>query len=326
MLTETLLSCSEIPILDLSHMGRIEAPIRSNARKLAAQMKRSLSEKGLAFIVNHGVPNEKFRKVFQAMDEFCSLPMDVKQKYTRVPPLNDGYVAPGVEQFNRQSLNELRHSFNVTSTNTNVPEEDVPGFKEATISLLEDLKRLSNILLQILAISLDLNTEFFSDIHNGMFEKESNMSTMRIIYYPPIAEVCPEDSIRCGEHADYGTITLLAQDCEGGLEIQTYGGKWKRVGHLPGAILVNTGELLAALTNETYPALRHRVVIPEEPMIRGIGRHSLAFFVHPDNNTPIVPINNLKTTQVNGQTANCGKPVYTAYEHLQMRFQETYSS
>lgn len=30
---------------------------------------------------------------------------------------------------------------------------------------------------------------------------------------------------------------------------------WQRVGHLPGALLVNTGELLANWTQDRYPAL-----------------------------------------------------------------------
>lgn len=41
---------------------------------------------------------------------------------------------------------------------------------------------------------------------------------------------------RCGEHCDYGTFTLLAQDSEGGLEVQLPNStKWQRLGHLPGA-------------------------------------------------------------------------------------------
>lgn len=35
---------------------------------------------------------------------------------------------------------------------------------------------------------------------------------------------------------------------------------------------------------------RHRVVIPESSTSRSKGRHSIAYFVHPDNLTPIVPI------------------------------------
>ena len=34
----------------------------------------------------------------------------------------------------------------------------------------------------------------------------------------------------------------------------------------------------------------HRVVIPEENYVRNKGRHSIAYFVHPDNLTPIIPM------------------------------------
>lgn len=96
---------------------------------------------------------------------------------------------------------------------------------------------------------------------------------------------------RCGAHCDYGTFTLLCQDAEGGLEAKLAGTeRWQRVGHLPGSILINTGELLSLWTNERFPALPHRVVIPEQASVRSKGRHSMAFFVHPDNETEIVPI------------------------------------
>lgn len=62
--------------------------------------------------------------------------------------------------------------------------------------------------------------------------------------------------IRCGAHTDYGTFTLLAQDSEGGLEVKLPGSeKWQRVGHLPGAILINCGEILSIWTQNRYPAL-----------------------------------------------------------------------
>lgn len=95
----------------------------------------------------------------------------------------------------------------------------------------------------------------------------------------------------CGAHCDYGTFTLLCQDAESGLEAKLPGSeRWQRVGHLPGSILINTGELLSLWTNEKFRALPHRVVVPEQAAIKVKGRHSMAFFVHPDNETEIVPI------------------------------------
>ncbi|XP_063704109.1 uncharacterized protein LOC134833642 isoform X2 [Culicoides brevitarsis] len=160
--------------------------------------------------------------------------------------------------------------------------------------------------------------------------EDENCTTFRLLYYPPLVEDdgkcelikgsstysyqrCALDRLdirldeddetdnaeellnqnvtRCGPHCDYGTFTLLAQDSEGGLEVKLPGTeKWQRVGHLPGAILINTGELLSLWTQEKYPALPHRVIIPRQQYIRNRGRHSIAFFCHPDNETNIVPI------------------------------------
>lgn len=51
-----------------------------------------------------------------------------------------------------------------------------------------------------------------------------NFTTMRLLHYPPL----PPDSqikpgqLRCGEHVDYGSITLLFQDPSGGPQASVY--------------------------------------------------------------------------------------------------------
>lgn len=142
--------------------------------------------------------------------------------------------------------------------------------------------------------------------------------------------------IRCGEHTDYGTFTLLAQDSEGGLEVKLPGSeKWHRVGHLPGAILINCGEILSIWTQERYPALQHRVVIPEQEHIRSRGRHSIAFFCHPDNLTMIssndLPIpdgaQDSKSKKPRKKSFKAAKEkVYNAYQLIQKRFRDTYNN
>ncbi|XP_075148921.1 uncharacterized protein LOC142222592 [Haematobia irritans] len=142
--------------------------------------------------------------------------------------------------------------------------------------------------------------------------------------------------IRCGAHTDYGTFTLLSQDSEGGLEVQLPGSdKWHRVGHLPGAILVNCGEILSIWTQSKYPALPHRVVVPEQEHLRARGRHSIAFFCHPDNLTMISP-NDLPLPAENQDAINkkprkksfkaAKEKVYNAYQLIQKRFRDTYQT
>ncbi|KDR07973.1 Gibberellin 20 oxidase 1 [Zootermopsis nevadensis] len=320
-----------------SHIsGTADAPCKSTVRRVAAQLNRAMSEKGLALLVNHGISDDKLRAVYDAFDNFCDLPEDVKNTFRRTSPCNHGYVPPGTERFSSECVEEMRHAFNICWLDRNLPDAEVQGFQAVVTTLAQDFQKLAALLLRALASSLDLQAEYFLDSHRNMFQ-EGNESCMRLLYYPPFGAPPTPGVTRCGEHSDYGTFTLLAQDCEGGLEVQTSSHRWGRVGHLPGSILVNTGELLASWTNNKYPALRHRVVVPEQPKIRSKARHSIAFFVHPGNDTPITPIQCQVTEAEHCTTNNCivknsksnhpkQNTIYTAYQHLQMRFRETYAS
>ena len=65
------------------------------------------------------------------------------------------------------------------------------------------------------------NPEKFVEDHSYIGEAGLNDTTLRLLHYPKIpegAEVVP-GQVRCGEHSDYGSITLLFQDDVGGLEV-----------------------------------------------------------------------------------------------------------
>ena len=51
----------------------------------------------------------------------------------------------------------------------------------------------------------------------------SGGARFRYNYYPMIADISKvkPGQVRCGEHTDYGGITLLIQDDVGGLEVRT---------------------------------------------------------------------------------------------------------
>jgi hypothetical protein len=78
-------------------------------------------------------------------------------------------------------------------------------------------------------------------------------------------------------------------------------------------------------------------VIPENSIACTKGRHAIAYFVHPDNLTPIVPIDvspasssqeaineKQKTRKKSFKAAKM--KIYNAYQHVQRRFKETYAS
>ena len=68
--------------------------------------------------------------------------------------------------------------------------------------------------------------QLFVNAHTkmGLGAKES-FTTLRFLYYPPLPptmDVKP-GQLRCGEHVDYGSLTLLFQDLHGGLQVSSHG-------------------------------------------------------------------------------------------------------
>lgn len=368
---DTLLSTGQIPIIDLAHSGTDQRPSRAVINRVAAQLQKALTEKGIVFLVNHGICDEKMQTAWSYLDQFCDLPADTKDTYIRKDNNNHGYIKPGAERFNAADGPELRHAYNICTLQENqLPEEPLPGFREHISELAVEFKGLTSLLLQALAIGMDLDSRFFQENHSHMFSgKSENETTLRLLYYPPIVEDdnkcemqrgqcqysyqrCAMDRpdlgmldtsvgdfdeearpTRCGAHCDYGTFTLLAQDSEGGLEVKLPGsGMWKRVGHLPGAILMNSGEILSLWTEERYPALLHRVIVPPQVSIRSRGRHSMAFFCHPDNCTSVAPLE-LPDTRPSVQPCSrkasfklAKEKVTTAYHLIQKKFRKTYGN
>uniref|UniRef100_A0A0E0HNL2 Fe2OG dioxygenase domain-containing protein n=1 Tax=Oryza nivara TaxID=4536 RepID=A0A0E0HNL2_ORYNI len=82
-------------------------------------------------------------------------------------------------------------------------------------------------------------------------------------YYP----VCPEPERTMGivPHTDPVVLTILAQDGVGGLQVkhtnedgESY---WVDAKPVPGALMINVGDLLQIMSNDKYKSVEHRVVM-----------------------------------------------------------------
>lgn len=127
-----------------------------------------------------------------------------------------------------------------------------------------------------------------------------NMSELRLNYYPEIEvkELRSGRINRISEHTDFGTVTLLFQDSIGGLEIEDQ----SRRGHYfpvecesASTMLVNIGDSLQRLTNDTLTSVSHRVTIPASKKEEGQGtiaeRRTIAYLakVHRQNSLRPLP-------------------------------------
>ncbi|MCJ1251450.1 hypothetical protein MMC30_008683 [Trapelia coarctata] len=130
---------------------------------------------------------------------------------------------------------------------------------------------------------------------------------MRAIGYPPLprrevsgdsngnhtensagANENPEEGISCGAHCDYGCLTLLLADSHpNALQVQsaTSPSTWLSADPVPGAFVVNIGDMMERWTNGLWKSTLHRV------MHTGQGfRVSVPFFFEPDFGARVRPL------------------------------------
>lgn len=124
---------------------------------MAEQLKKALTEKGIAVLVNHGISEDKLKMAWKYLDGFCELPTEIKDVYLRKSGNNHGYVKPGLERFEGGKTIEMRHAFNIcTVTGASLPEEPLPGFMDHIADLTKDFKNLASLLLQALSVALGI--------------------------------------------------------------------------------------------------------------------------------------------------------------------------
>lgn len=155
---------------------------------------------------------------------------------------------------------------------------DRPGdFKIAWSKYYEHMEALAARLMGLFAQALGLGHGFFDD------KIDRHLSALRALNYPAQQTPPPPGQVRAGEHTDYGTVTiLLPGDATGGLEVMAADGSWIGVPHVPGAFVVNLGDLMAMWTNDRWRSTLHRVVNPESTVAATERRQSMAFFHQPN--------------------------------------------
>jgi isopenicillin N synthase-like dioxygenase len=157
--------------------------------------------------------------------------------------------------------------------------QGLPEFRAAVSTFYEVCEQLAFKVLA--AISDNLGA---SHGQTSRYFRPSHTSFLRLNYYPPYPR---PDSIPLGvnPHTDAGALTLLLQDQQAGLEVQR-DGHWHLVETVPGALVVNLGDIVQVWSNDRYVAPLHRARSedPSKP------RYSAPFFFNPAYATDYQPL------------------------------------
>ncbi|KAF3583633.1 hypothetical protein F2Q69_00025958 [Brassica cretica] len=130
--------------------------------------------------------------------------------------------------------------------------EDLPAAcGEVMIEYSNEVMKVGKMLFELLSEALGLNTNHLRDMDCA------NSLLLLGHYYPP----CPQPDLTLGltKHSDNFFLTVLLQDHVGGLQV-LHDQYWVDVPPVPGALVVNVGDLLQLITNGKFISVEHRVL------------------------------------------------------------------
>ncbi len=276
---------NQIPSLDL-------ADFRTGNTHQKALFIEALGEAftniGFVAIKNHGLTDEDTKKLYAAFERFFALPDTVKQQYEIAEVFGQrGYVGKAKEHAKGRNTGDLKEFYHIgqpardEDTNPeaypeNIWPREIPEMREIGIKVYQTLENAGKKLLSAIAIYLQLPKDYFDQkIYRGN-------SILRAIHYYPIEnpDAIPADAVRAAEHGDINLITLLMGASAEGLQVLRRDNQWIPITALPDQIVVNVGDMLARLTNDTLKSTIHRVVNPPREKM-GTSRYSIPFFMHP---------------------------------------------
>ncbi|XP_051512350.1 uncharacterized protein LOC127416827 [Myxocyprinus asiaticus] len=281
----------EIPIVDFDVYELGKSTVSADKlEKLSKELRTAFTEVGFVYLKNTGINQEEVDKVMGISKKFFCLPEDMKRPFSRGNFScngNHGWVSVETESLNPRCPGDLKEAFNTASLSRDInwPSEGVDDFRGVQVSFFLRCKELSLRVLRVMALSLGLDAEVFLKAHK-FIGSDVNGTTLRALYYPQVKSLSVKDGqLRCGEHSDYGSITLVFQSPESGLQVLNRNGEYISAPCIPGTVLINIADLMQRWTSDVYVSAVHRVLLP--PVGDSNTRQSLAFFVQPDDEAVI---------------------------------------
>jgi isopenicillin N synthase-like dioxygenase len=289
---------SPLPVVDLS---TVYGP--AGLSTVAGQIEAACRDSGFFYVTGHGVPGDLLARLDAASRAFFALPEDDKMEIAmaRGGRAWRGYFPVGGElTAGRPDLKEglyfgvelpdddSRVRAGLPLHGRNLFPRQVPALRPAVLAWLDALTGVAQTVLRGVAASLDLDPDYFAQRYTA-----NPTVVFRIFHYPPSPP--DTDAWGVGEHTDYGLLTLLAQDDNGGLQVCSPRG-WVDAPPIPGAFVCNIGDMLDRMTGGWYRSTPHRV-----RNVSGRNRLSFPFFFDPDFTAEVPPLPGRAATDATGQ-------------------------
>ena len=294
---------SPFPIIDLSPLRTGDAQARQG---VAGQIDEACREIGFFGVTGHGVDESLVQACYEEALAFFDLPLEEKLRI-RQPALEivRGYIPQGAgalaaAEEDRPVVPDLKESFTIGPLVSHpVPSAEMAPLRAANLwprrpaGLRPAWERaycafegLARHLMHACAMGLGLEEDWFDA------RMDRHFSVLSALHYPDQHEAPTPGQLRSGAHTDFDALTILRPDgAPGRLQVMTKAGEWAEAPLVPGAFIVNIGDLLARWTNDRWVSTLHRVVNPAGSDATQSRRLSLGYFqeINPEEEVSALP-------------------------------------
>ena len=267
--------------------------LRDDPVDLRPRLREVAHDVGFFYLTGHGVAEALAQRLLDAARRLFALPQSAKDAVAmRNSPHFRGYTRLGGELTSGQV--DWREQIDIGPERTPLPDPGEPYLRlQGPNQWPAGLPELPGIVAEWDAALAEVGRKLLrhwaaalgsaGDIFDAAFAR-TPATLIKIVRYPRDAQ----STQGVGAHRDAGVLTLLlAEPGSRGLQVRGPNNGWIDVDPLPGAFIVNIGEMLEIATGGYLRATEHRVNLAHAG-----DRISVPYFFNPrlDAQLPVLPL------------------------------------
>ncbi|KAJ1332906.1 hypothetical protein BSLG_008533 [Batrachochytrium salamandrivorans] len=269
-------SVPSLPIVDISPFVSGTGTQEQKA-VTAKAVDSACREFGFFYLVGHGLSEAEVAEIRELSKEFFELPISEKEEISiSKTDLARGYqcVGQNITQYAKDWHEGIDlyapvgadHIIKQRGLKTLAGVNPVPA-RPANFGAIVDryvlrMRSLGMATMQAMALGLGISEHYFDSSMDDSFW------VMRMIGYPPLSKETDNVGISCGEHTDYGCLTILNTDeTTGALQVKAKSGEWISADPIPGAFVINIGDMVNPNFNAVVSPLAECIAMSGKPAL-----------------------------------------------------------
>ncbi|GMJ01955.1 hypothetical protein like AT1G06620 [Hibiscus trionum] len=236
-----------IPVLDLEGVKEDH----STRKLIVGEVRTASKEWGFFQIINHGIPVSVLEEMKVSVRRFFEQDVELKKQFYTRDFTKKVVHNSNIHLHSARAANWRDSIYCNMAPDPPNPEELPEPFRVMMVEYTDRIMGLGHLLFELISEALGLNPDHLLKI-------DCAKGLSQLCHYAP---ACPQPELTLGttKHADNSFLTVLLQDHIGGLQV-LHENQWIDVPPIPGALVVNIGDLLQLISNDSLVSVEHRVL------------------------------------------------------------------